>query len=271
MSYQQPPDDRRNSAAGQQPPGWYPDPRSYLYPGGQQVLRWWDGTRWSDQTRPLPGPPSRHRGRPAREPWPRGLKVLAALGSVAALILVIVGVASLNSRPAGNVSAVAATTPARTATPSRAPTHHATSTGTVPTRATTAPAAPATTAPAAPATTAPAAPATSAPAAPAGPTVSQQQALDSAQSYLALGSGFSRQGLIDQLDSPYGGKFSVADATWAADHAGANWDAQAVMAAQGYMKLGGFSRASLIDQLDSPYGGKFTLAQATYAANQVGL
>ena len=135
---------------------------------------------------------------------------------------------------------------------------------------TTAPAAPAT-APAAPATTAPAAPATSAPAAPAGPTVSQQQALDSAQSYLALGSGFSRQGLIDQLDSPYGGKFSVADATWAADHAGADWDAQAVMAAKGYMKLGGFSRASLIDQLDSPYGGKFTLAQATYAANQVGL
>jgi hypothetical protein len=101
--------------------------------------------------------------------------------------------------------------------------------------------------------------------------VSQQQALDSAQSYLALGSGFSRQGLIEQLDSPYGGQFSVADATWAADHAGADWDAQAVMAAQGYMKLGGFSRASLIEQLDSPYGGKFTLAQATYAANQVGL
>jgi hypothetical protein len=101
--------------------------------------------------------------------------------------------------------------------------------------------------------------------------VSQQQALDSAQSYLALGSGFSRQGLIDQLDSPYGSKFSVADATWAADHVGADWDAQAVMAAQGYMKLGGFSRQGLIDQLDSPYGGKFTLAQATYAANQVGL
>jgi hypothetical protein len=60
------------------------------------------------------------------------------------------------------------------------------------------------------------------------------------------------------------------DATWAADHSGADWDAQAVLAAKGYMQLGGFSRASLIDQLDSPYGGKFTLAQATYAANQVG-
>ncbi len=127
-------------------------------------------------------------------------------------------------------------------------------------------------APAAPATTAPAAPATSAPAAPAGPTTSQQQALDSAQSYLGLDSGFSRQGLIDQLDSPYGGKFSVADATWATDHSGADWDAQAVLAAKGYMNLGsGFSRSGLIDQLDSPYGGKFTLAQATYAVNQVGL
>jgi Host cell surface-exposed lipoprotein len=130
----------------------------------------------------------------------------------------------------------------------------------------------------APASSAPAqqAPAQQAPAsqpatAPAGPTVSQQQALESAQSYLDLGTGFSRAGLIAQLDSPYGGKFSVADATWAADHSGADWDAQAVLAAKGYMQLGGFSRASLIDQLDSPYGGQFTLAQATYAANQVGL
>jgi hypothetical protein len=27
------------------PPGWHPDP------GGQQQLRWWDGTRWSEHTR----------------------------------------------------------------------------------------------------------------------------------------------------------------------------------------------------------------------------
>ena len=125
--------------------------------------------------------------------------------------------------------------------------------------------------PAAPATTAPAAPATSAPAAPAGPTVSQQQALESAQSYLDMGTGFSRAGLIDQLSSQYGDKFSVADATWAVEHSGADWNAQAVMSAKGYMQMGGFSRASLIDQLTSPYGGQFTMAQATYAANQVGL
>jgi len=125
--------------------------------------------------------------------------------------------------------------------------------------------------PAAPATSAPAAPSTSAPAVPV-TTVSQQQALQSAQSYLALGSGFSRAGLIAQLDSPYGGQFSVADATWAADNSGADWDAQAVEAAKGYMQsVGGFSRDSLIAQLDSPYGGQFTYAQASYAAGQVGL
>src|SRR5947207_1861648 len=73
---------------------------------------------------------------------------------------------------------------------------------------------PATSAPAAaPSTSAPAAPAAPAPAAPtptvaqptvAQPTVAQQQALESAQSYLDMGTGFSRAGLIDQLHSSAG-------------------------------------------------------------------
>jgi Host cell surface-exposed lipoprotein len=127
-------------------------------------------------------------------------------------------------------------------------------------------------APAVTVTAPPAAPAQ--PAAPAAPAVTgaQAQALQSAQGYLGDGQGFSRAGLIAQLDSPYGGQFSVADATWAADHSGADWDAQAVIAAKGYMSDGqGFSRAGLIAQLDSPYGGQFTEAQATYAAGQAGL
>jgi len=40
----QPPPDPR-----QPPPGWYLDP------GGQQVLRWWDGMQWGPHTQPLPG------------------------------------------------------------------------------------------------------------------------------------------------------------------------------------------------------------------------
>jgi Host cell surface-exposed lipoprotein len=200
-----------------------------------------------DQT-PTP-PRKRHRVR-------NGLLILAALGTIGG----IASAAGGSSHPAAASAPSATSQPATRAPATKAP-------------ATKAPA------PAAPASSAPAqqAPAQQAPAAPAKPappavTASQQQALDSAQSYLGLDSGFSRQGLIDQLDSPHGGKFSVADATWATDHSGADWDAQAVLAAKGYMNLGtGFSRSGLIDQLDSPYGGKFTLAQATYAANQVGL
>jgi hypothetical protein len=121
------------------------------------------------------------------------------------------------------------------------------------------------------------APASSAPAAapantkPAG-TVSELEALTAAENYLSDGQGFSRQGLIDQLDSSFGNSFSVADATWGVDHSDANWDAQAVDCAKGYMSDGqGFSRQGLIQQMTSAYGNKFTEAQAEYAATAVGL
>ena len=95
-------------------------------------------------------------------------------------------------------------------------------------------------------------------------TVNQQQALDSAQSYLDMG-GFSHDGLVKQLKFE---KFSEADATWAADHSGANWDDQAVQSAKSYMDMGGFSKGSLIQQLQFE---KFTYAQASHAASVVGL
>lgn len=121
-----------------------------------------------------------------------------------------------------------------------------------------------TSAPAAPATSAPA---TSAPAKPKAPamTVSQQQAIEAAQSYLALNSGFSRAGLIGQLTSSAGG-FGVADATYAVNYLNPDWDAQAVLAAKSYLALGGFSHASLIEQLTSSAVG-FTLSQATHGAD----
>jgi hypothetical protein len=107
--------------------------------------------------------------------------------------------------------------------------------------------------------------------APAQPTVSQEQALESAQGYLDMGTGFSRAGLIDQLHSSAGEGFPMTDAKWAVNHTHANWNHQAVLSAKGYLDMGGFSRASLIDQLSSSAGEGFTVAQATYAANQVGL
>jgi hypothetical protein len=184
VSYQPPPAGKDNATA-RQPPGWYPDPRWYLHRTGPQVLRWWDGAQWSQQTQPLPRtgqepqpgypqqpygqhpyPRSGHYGRPARALWPRRHKVLTVLGALAALII-IGGIASAigvgKARQAGKASPVAATL-THTAALSPAPTHHAAKKNTRPqetpvTAQATAPA-PAATAPAA----APSHPAAPAPA-----------------------------------------------------------------------------------------------------------
>ena len=112
-----------------------------------------------------------------------------------------------------------------------------------------------------------------APAATAAPalTVSQKQALAAAKGYLAMGSGFSYQGLIEQLSSANGNAFAVPDATAAVDSLKADYNAQAVLAAKGYMTMGGFSHASLVTQLSSSAGNKFTPEQAEFAATKVGL
>lgn len=100
-------------------------------------------------------------------------------------------------------------------------------------------------------------------------TVSQKQALTAAKQYLDM-MGFSYQGLIDQLSSPYGSGFSVEDATWAVNNCGADWDQEALRAAKSYLDMKGFSYQGLIDQLSSDYGEKFTVDQATYAADNCG-
>ncbi|MGH8961884.1 MAG: Ltp family lipoprotein [Jatrophihabitantaceae bacterium] len=110
---------------------------------------------------------------------------------------------------------------------------------------------------------------TKAPAAPKY-TVAQQNAIESAQSYLDM-SGFSRAGLIQQLSSKAGEGFKMADAVFAVNHVKVDWNKEAVESAKSYLQIGGFSRASLIQQLSSNAGEQFTLAQATYAANHVGL
>jgi Protein of unknown function (DUF2510) len=116
-------------------------PRSLLDPSGPQLLRWWNGGQWGEQTQPMPG---RWQGPPiakesyGRQPWPRSYKVLAALGGVAALIILIVGIASAsgNTRQADSASTAATAT----ATPSRTPTHRPVAAQTTPVSATTAPA-----------------------------------------------------------------------------------------------------------------------------------
>jgi hypothetical protein len=102
-------------------------------------------------------------------------------------------------------------------------------------------------------------------------SASEQQAVESAQSYLGMDTGFSYYSLTKQLTSKYGAQFSAADAAFAIDYLKPDWDAQAVYAAKGYMSMGGFSRSSLIQQLTSDYGDGFTESEAEYAAGRVGL
>lgn len=97
----------------------------------------------------------------------------------------------------------------------------------------------------------------------------QQNALRSAEQYIGM-SGFSRDGLIDQLSSDAGEGYELSDATIAVDSLTVDWNEQAVRSATQYLKMSGFSCKGLIDQLSSDYGEKFTKSQATYGAQQAG-
>ena len=117
-------------------------------------------------------------------------------------------------------------------------------------------------------------PSTSTSPPPAAPsyTVPEQQAIDSAESYISDGNGFSKAGLYQQLHSSYGEGFSARLARFAVNHIHVNWYHQAVLSAQSYMQTEPcWSYSSLVQQLDSPYGEQFTVGQAEYAAKAVGL
>lgn len=92
------------------------------------------------------------------------------------------------------------------------------------------------------------------------PTTEQQKALDRAKEYLRA-MPFSHEGLIDQLE--YEG-YTTADATYAADNCGADWNEQALKQAKSYLDTMAFSYSGLVDQLE--YEG-FTSEQATYGAD----
>ncbi|MUU70545.1 Ltp family lipoprotein [Pseudarthrobacter sp. GA104] len=95
-------------------------------------------------------------------------------------------------------------------------------------------------------------------------TVSQQNALRKAESYLKY-SAFSRTDLIGQLEY---NKFSTEDATWAVDRVTVDWNEQAAKKAASYLKYSSFSRGDLVDQL--LFNG-FTPEQAEYGVSTTGL
>lgn len=95
-----------------------------------------------------------------------------------------------------------------------------------------------------------------------------RRAVESAESYLAM-SGFSKQGLYQQLSSSAGEGFTQAEAQYAVDHVDVDWNKEAVEAARSYLDVMPMSKSALIDQLSSSAGSGFTYEQAVYAVNKV--
>lgn len=104
---------------------------------------------------------------------------------------------------------------------------------------------------------------------PKGLTRPQKNAIRSAKQYISM-TGFSRDGLIDQLSSEYGDSYEIADATAAVDSLNIDWNEQAVRSAEQYLDMTGFSCNGLIEQLSSSAGSKYTVNEATYGAQQAG-
>ena len=95
-------------------------------------------------------------------------------------------------------------------------------------------------------------------------TVSQENALGSAESYLSF-QNFSKEGLIKQLKFE---GYSKADAKFAVNNVEVDWMEQAAGSAESYLSFQNFSKSGLIDQLK--FEG-YTQEQAEHGAESVGL
>ena len=94
-------------------------------------------------------------------------------------------------------------------------------------------------------------------------TTEQQFALNKAKSYLSI-LAFSKEGLYDQLKHA---KYSDADARYAVDNCGANWNEQALDKAVSYLNISAYSKEGLYKQLKY---SKFTDTEARYAVDNCG-
>lgn len=102
-----------------------------------------------------------------------------------------------------------------------------------------------------------------------GLTNQQRNAVRSAEDYIDY-SGFSRDGLINQLSSDVGDGYNVDDATIAVDSLNIDYNKQASRSAEDYLSYSGFSCDGLINQLSSEAGDKYTKEQAEYGAQAAG-
>lgn len=250
------------------PAGWYPQE------DGRQ--RYWDGAQWTEHFAPGATPAAasvasavqQGDGVPSPKPWFKKKRLMIPAGLVGGVIFVsALGSALGDDGPQQDSALTASTSSSSSASPLSSEAPAATASPTAESVVETTSPSPTPTPTPTPTKAAP-----KPKPKPAAPkvTVSQANALRSAENYLEF-KGFSKKGLIDQLSSEYGDGFKKADATWAVEHLDVNWNEQAVRSAKDYLEFKGFSRQGLIDQLSSEYGDQFTVKQATYAAKKVGL
>ncbi|SNV68047.1 Host cell surface-exposed lipoprotein [Corynebacterium imitans] len=95
-----------------------------------------------------------------------------------------------------------------------------------------------------------------------------KNALRSAQTYTKM-SGFSYDGLYEQLTSEYGEGYPAEAAQYALDNLDVDWNEQALKSAKNYQEIMPMSDSQLFDQLTSDYGEKFTPEQAQYAIDHL--
>lgn len=95
-----------------------------------------------------------------------------------------------------------------------------------------------------------------------------KNALRSAQTYTTM-SGFSYDGLYEQLTSEYGEGYPAEAAQYALDNLDVDWNEQALKSAKNYQEIMPMSDSQLFDQLTSEYGEKFTPEQAQYAIDHL--
>lgn len=257
------------------PPGYYPD--------NQGNSRWWDGRQWTEHLEPqqptyaatqqFASPPTQQFGGPATQQFggpatqqfgraghgnpPKKKPIylrwwfLAVSGFV--LILVIAG--AIGGGTDDTLTPTALDGTSSSSSPASKPSSSSPASKPPSSSSTTPTPKPSTTTKTEVKKTEPAKPKL---------TVSQEQAISKAESYLDY-TAFSRKGLVEQLKFE---GFSGKDAEFAVANIKVNWNEQAAKKAQDYLDFSSFSRKGLIEQLE--FDG-FTASQARYGVDQVGL
>lgn len=97
---------------------------------------------------------------------------------------------------------------------------------------------------------------------------SLQSAFDAARYYLDNEEGLSKSAVLQRMSANGGESYSEAEATYAVNHVGADWKAQALEDAKNRLESQGLSKKGLMAYLTAADG--FSKAEATYAVSRAG-